>query len=516
MLEELKISTVRRGRTLVPAVIMPGTLSSRALHFSFLLLVIAIFYFPQRFWPSYEVTIVTDGVPVSLKTRDDDVDSVLRTAAVKVEDADIVSIQGRLGREDGATIRIQRATPIRIQADGDTVTVRVISASVKDTLAKANLSLAAEDNLLLDGQPARPARLLPKDKPAQETPPRLAAQLSSRGDRPRPEPAAESLTLEVQRSVPLYVNDGIASYQMLTTKGTIQEAMAASGAPLRAEDRVLPGRDTEVRAGMHIYIERAKEVTIVADKRTIQVRTLAPTLAKLLEQQGITLAPADRLSVPLDTPIKEGLSAKVTRVKEDVITEQDIVPFVTEKRFTQELDLDTKATIQQGSNGIRKRQIRIMYEDGEEVRRIKEKEWMDVAVKNTIVGYGMRPVIRELSTPDGTIQYWRKMRVYATWYSPADAGKAPDNPGYGITSMGVQVRKGVVAVDPTVIPYYTRFYVPGYGSATALDTGGAIKGDIIDLGFADDEPKTWGSRWTDIYLLAPAPPPGRIKYMGPE
>jgi len=57
-------------------------------------------------------------------------------------------------------------------------------------------------------------------------------------------------------------------------------------------------------------------------------------------------------------------------------------------------------------------------------------------------------------------------------------------------------------VDPRVIPLGTLLYVEGYGYAEAQDTGGLIKGNIIDV-FMDTEEKArqWGRRQVQVYIL---------------
>lgn len=71
----------------------------------------------------------------------------------------------------------------------------------------------------------------------------------------------------------------------------------------------------------------------------------------------------------------------------------------------------------------------------------------------------------------------------------------------GRTATGIQTAPGVVAVDPSVIPLGTRMTIPGYGVGIAADTGGAVRGNIIDLWFPTTaEALAWGRRTVTITL----------------
>lgn len=96
------------------------------------------------------------------------------------------------------------------------------------------------------------------------------------------------------------------------------------------------------------------------------------------------------------------------------------------------------------------------------------------------------------------------MVVEATGYTAGyeSTGKNPGDPGYGVTATGTRARRGTVAVDPSVIPFGTKMYIPGYGYGVAEDTGGAIKGNRIDLFFDDvDEALQWGRKSVSIRLF---------------
>jgi 3D (Asp-Asp-Asp) domain-containing protein len=69
----------------------------------------------------------------------------------------------------------------------------------------------------------------------------------------------------------------------------------------------------------------------------------------------------------------------------------------------------------------------------------------------------------------------------------------------GSTALGVPVGKGVVAVDPKLIPLGTKMHVPGYGPGLAADVGYAVKGRIIDLWFPTTaKARKWGRRTVTI------------------
>ena len=71
----------------------------------------------------------------------------------------------------------------------------------------------------------------------------------------------------------------------------------------------------------------------------------------------------------------------------------------------------------------------------------------------------------------------------------------------GSTALGVPTRKGVVAVDPKLIPLGTKLHVPGYGPGLAADVGYAIKGKIIDLWFPTlQKAQAWGRRTVTITI----------------
>lgn len=108
--------------------------------------------------------------------------------------------------------------------------------------------------------------------------------------------------------------------------------------------------------------------------------------------------------------------------------------------------------------------------------------------------------VRENNSLAGAPENYRRvLDMTATAYAPGslDNGKW-NNQSY----VGGIVKKGVVAVDPNIIPMGTKLWVEGYGEAVADDQGSAIKGNRIDLAFNDrQEALDYGIQKVKVYVL---------------
>lgn len=95
-----------------------------------------------------------------------------------------------------------------------------------------------------------------------------------------------------------------------------------------------------------------------------------------------------------------------------------------------------------------------------------------------------------------SLKHLKEMNMRSTAYNSAE-------PGLGkYTRSGLHTRIGTVAVDPQVIPLGTHLYIIGYGYAIAADTGGAIKGDIVDLYVASvQEARLYGRQHVTVFVL---------------
>lgn len=178
-----------------------------------------------------------------------------------------------------------------------------------------------------------------------------------------------------------------------------------------------------------------------------------------------------------------------------IVEKTETIPFDTKVETDVEKDAcGEPQVIQAGVKGSKTIKYKVIYYNGEEY----DRQVVDVAVVKPVDEIkikGLKKIYKSMQTDSGTITYWCKLGDFtATAYDPTCIGCSMT------TAIGMKPGFGVVAVDKRIIPLGSRLYITGYGRAIAGDTGGAIKGRRIDLGF-DSIGSWWGRRTVEVYML---------------
>ncbi len=180
--------------------------------------------------------------------------------------------------------------------------------------------------------------------------------------------------------------------------------------------------------------------------------------------------------------------------QEKLSDQSEIIPKTTVYKDDPETEAGVETILEEGADGKKTRIIKTTFYEGKEYSKdVVETEL--TPAKDRIISRGTKIIWKTLDTPEGEVRYWKKMRVYATHYD----SRCPGCNDW--TAIGMRAGFGVIAVDPKVIKLRSKVYIPGYGQAVAGDTGGAIKGNIIDLGFEDAKTAGWRAKFVDIYLI---------------
>lgn len=284
----------------------------------------------------------------------------------------------------------------------------------------------------------------------------------------------------------------------VTFSPSLDEALAEAGITVGPHDVVEPPLDTPLSGAdqVDVTIRRAVPVTLIDGGERRTVHSAARTVAELLAEQSVGLGELDSLSVPESAPITAGMEVRIVRRAEELVVAEAEVPYETVERPDGSLLAGTEEVIQAGAPGRKRIERVVRYEDGEEVSSEVVNETIIEEPTPRIIAYGPGGVV---SRGGEQFRYTEVMEMVATGYTPGPESN-PD--GNGLTYTGIPAARGIVAVDPTVIPLYTRLYVEGYGPALAADTGGAIKGNRIDLCFDTvEEALAWGVRPVTVYVL---------------
>lgn len=424
------------------------------------------------------VTLIIDGQARVVTTYAFRVADLLRGQGIALSPKDALYPAQNSWLKRSDTVSLVHAIPVQMLADGKISAFYSAERMPSSLLEQAGIQVKSGDLLLSDGQPVDANQSYSLD--------------------------ARSISLQLIRAINFTLRIDGKTIKLNSTSPTLGSALWSAGYSLFAADQLVPPPETVLTPGLAASLTRSRELTIQTHSGEVRIRTAATTVGEALETAGLSLQGLDYSLPSPGGAIPANGTIRLVRVTEEVLVEQSNIPYETQYQPDASVDLDSQAVIQAGEYGLKAHRVRVRYEDGEEITRTVETEWVARQPQPQIIGYGTN-VVMHTTTVDGvTIQYWRALSMYATSYHPAGLGDT--------TASGLPLQKGVAAVDTAIIPFYTHMYVPGYGEVVAADIGGGVVGRWIDLGYSDNDYVPW-HQWVTVYFLWP--PPDNIVWVIP-
>lgn len=433
------------------------------------------------------VILELEGQEIQVDTYSLQVRGALKSAGVELAEGDQVTPNPNTFIRDGQVIELDRAIHVVVKSGEGEIELVTTQRTPGEWITAAGFELNENDRILINGQSFASDRFMVY----------------------QPE-----YLVEIHHAVSITLQSEDAQWQISSAAPTLGEALYEAGFLLTESDMLSPPPETLLKEPLTVNLTPGRMVTIQVDGSSLQIFTSAKTVGAALVQSGLSLQGLDYSEPASDQPLPDNGLIRVVRVTEEVVINQETIPYENELQPDPELELDQFRVIQAGQVGLKAERVRVRLEDGEEVSRQVEDQWVVRDPLTRIQGYGTKIVVRTLQTPDGPIEYWRAVEMHATSYSPCNSAGEPGR-CYSGTSLGLPVKKGVAAViyDWFIPMGWHTIYVEGYGHAVIADVGGGIPGEYwIDLGFSDDDYEIW-SRWVTVYFTLPIPPENEIMYI---
>ena len=298
------------------------------------------------------------------------------------------------------------------------------------------------------------------------------------------------------------VVDGRASHvksQAADVAGLLAQADIAVG----SGDVISPSSDAALSSGMTVVVRHAVPVTLKLGSETLTLDVVGTTVADALIAAGADPSANPAVTPALSTRLRDDMVIAAPSVFSRVTREEVPIPFATQKLPDSRLARGTTRVVSEGFVGSSLRIYRTIVTDGIQGQPVLVAEETVTKPVAHVIAVGTASSSRLVAASNLRAASMRpapagggRMRCEATGYAPGQGGADHR------TATGAAAVRGVIAVDPRVIPLGTHVYVPGYGYAVAADTGGVIHGRRIDLCFGSNaEARAWGRRAVTIIIL---------------
>ena len=268
--------------------------------------------------------------------------------------------------------------------------------------------------------------------------------------------------------------------------------LAAAGVVLGSRDEY---RVVANEAGKSSVIEvfRSIPLTLTTGTKVEFVLSGKPTVGEVAESLGYNARSFKTVPDAATRPTPN-MQIRLLTLSDKTVEKELPIPFPIIHQPDAMMEKGMEAVVEEGVPGTKLATVRQIFEEGREAGFEIITEKVINQPKSELVKVGTR----EANDPSrGTIRFKKLLVMEASAYTAFDDGQS------GITATGIPARRGVVAVDPRIIPLGTRLYIMGYGPALAADTGGYIRGAKIDLCVESyNEAIQFGRRNVEVYILA--------------
>lgn len=289
---------------------------------------------------------------------------------------------------------------------------------------------------------------------------------------------------------------------------TVEGCLDNEGIHVQKQGYINYPLDAKLEDNMYLVVKEPKEYTIEIGKE-IKKGQISPfeKVEDILDDLDIELGSKDYTEPKLEDVVENGDTIKLFKVKEVVEERKVELDYGKVIKDNANIDQGVTNTLQKGQKGEKVEHLKKTFVNGELESTELVKEDIVKEPVDEIKERGTRALV---ATSRGNTKFKDSIVMNASAYdlSYESTGKRPGDKYYGITASGTKARPGVVAVDPRVIPLGTKLYIesldgtPDYGFATAEDTGGAIKGNKIDLFFETrNQVRSFGRRNVKVYIL---------------
>jgi 3D (Asp-Asp-Asp) domain-containing protein/uncharacterized protein YabE (DUF348 family) len=287
-----------------------------------------------------------------------------------------------------------------------------------------------------------------------------------------------------------------------TRAATVGDLLLEQNIVLHPQDALDADPTSTVTDGETIRYEASVPLTLVVDNVPQSIRTTAGTVGAALQEQGVTYDRHDRLTPAAGSAVSDGLTIRVDHIDSWVQSLRVRVPAPTKRVATYDLPPGSVRVVKPGTPGlgevaylVTRRADRSILSRTRLALRILRRPQPRV-IATGISEYASLASLAKRGFV-GTVRLAKAaLSMVATAYTADCYGCS------GWTKSGRHAGHGIVAVDPSVIPLGSHLYIPGYGKAIAGDTGGAIQGHRVDLGFNDNAAALqFGRRNIVVYVV---------------